>query len=157
MKSSKKLIIGVVFLLTGLMNAQVNVNVNIGNPPAWGPAGYTDVRYYYLPDLETYYDIQTANYIYVNNGKWIRARTLPVGYRSYDLYGGYKVVLTEYRGNSPFVNFKTHKVKYAKGYKGKPQKTIGVRPGNGNNKAVVKAKGAPKGNGNSKGHGKGKH
>jgi len=134
MKSFKFLATGILFLTVYFSNAQVNVNVNIGTPPSWGPVGYTDVRYYYLPDLETYYDINTANYIYINNGKWIRAKSLPTVYRNYDLYNEYKVVLTDYRGNSPYDNFKTHKVKYGKGYKGKPQQTIGPKPGKGNNK-----------------------
>lgn len=125
MKSLKHLLIGMVFIAASSLHAQVSVSVNVGTPPAWGPAGYTDVRYYYLPDLETYYDINTSNYIYANNGKWIRARSLPQSYRNYDLYNGYKVVLTDYRGNSPYDNYNVHKVKYAKGYKGKPQKTIG--------------------------------
>ncbi|MCV2484721.1 hypothetical protein OD917_07285 [Flavobacterium sp. SH_e] len=154
MKTIKYFIIGVLFLSFNYSNAQVSVNVNIGNPPAWGPVGYTDVRYYYLPDLETYYDISTSNYVYLSNGRWIRTRSLPSAYRNYDLYSEYKVVLTDYRGDRPYDNFKNHKVKYAKGYKGKPQKTIGQKPGNGNNKS-----GKEKGhhdNGHS-GKGKGKH
>ena len=145
MKSFKFLFIGIFFITISSLHAQVSVNVNIGTPPAWGPVGYTDVRYYYLPDLEMYYDINASSYIYISNGKWIRARNLPRGYRNYDLYNEYKVVLTDYRGNSPYDNYKTHKVKYSKGYKGKPQKTIGQKPGKGNNKEY-------KNNGN--GHGK---
>nr|WP_315222940.1 hypothetical protein [uncultured Flavobacterium sp.] len=150
MKLIKIFLIGMLFLSFSNVEAQVSVNVNIGTPPAWGPAGYTDVRYYYLPDLETYYDVNTSNYVYSRNGKWVRTRSLPSAYRNYDLYNGYKVVLKDYRGNDPYDNFKTHKVKYAKGYKGKPQKTIGQKPGKGNNKEH-------KGNDNhgNKGHGKG--
>lgn len=149
MKSLKYLFVGLLLLAVNFSNAQVNVNVNIGTPPAWGPVGYSDARYYYLPDLEMYYDVSTSNYIYISNGKWLRARTLPAAYRNYDLYNEYKVVLTDYRGNDPYDNFKTHKVKYGKGYKGKPQKTIGQKPGKGNNKQG-------KDNGNGKGHGNGK-
>jgi len=149
MKLFKHLLIGILFITVSSAQAQVSVNVNIGSPPEWGPVGYTDVRYYYLPDLETYYDINTSNYIYISNGKWIRAKNLPRNHRSYDLYSGYKVVLTDYRGNSPYDNYKTHKVKYGKGYKGKPQKTIGQKPGKGNNRESKN---------NGHGHGKkGKH
>jgi hypothetical protein len=155
MKTLKYLLIGIAFLSFNHSNAQVSVNVNIGTPPAWGPAGYDDVRYYYLPDLETYYDVNTSNYVYINNGKWTRTRSLPVVYRNYDLYNEYKVVLTDYRGDRPYDNFKTHKVKYGKGYKGKPQKTIGIKPGKGNHKeAKHKGHGNDKGHGNGKGNGK---
>jgi hypothetical protein len=156
MKSLKLLFISIFFITVSSLHAQVSVNVNIGTPPAWGPVGYTDVRYYYLPDLEMYYDINASSYIYISNGKWTRARSLPRYYRNYDLYNEYKVVLTNYRGDSPYDNYKTHKVKYGKGYKGKPQKTIGLKPGKGNNKEY-KNNGNGKGHGNGNGNGNGKH
>jgi len=31
--------------------AQLNVNVNIGSQPLWGPTGYDHVNYYYLPGV----------------------------------------------------------------------------------------------------------
>lgn len=158
MKTIKYFLIGIVFLSFSYTQAQVSVNVNIGTPPAWGPVGYTDVRYYYLPDLETYYDVSTSNYVYLNNGRWVRTRSLPSAYRNYDLYNEYKVVLNDYRGDRPYDNFKNHKVKYGKGYKGKPQKTIGQKPGKGNNKEGKDNghhdNGNHNGNGNGKGNGK---
>ncbi|RXM47188.1 hypothetical protein [Flavobacterium sp. YO12] len=146
MKLLKHLFIGALFFTVSFSNAQVSVNLNIGTPPAWGPTGYADAHYYYLPDLEIYYDINASDYIYINSGRWLRSKRLPKKYRNYDLYNEYKVVLTDYRGNSPYDNYKTHKVKYGKGYKGKPQKTIGQKPGKGNNKEHK-----------NNGHGNGKH
>lgn len=157
MKTLKYFLIGILFLSFSYTQAQVSVNVNIGTPPAWGPAGYTDVRYYYLPDLETYYDVNTSNYVYLNNGRWVRTRSLPSAYRNYDLYNEYKVVLTDYRGDRPYDNFKTHKVKYGKGYKGQPQKTIGQKPGKGNNKQGKDNGHHDNGNHNGNGKGNGKH
>ncbi|MEL1241844.1 hypothetical protein [Flavobacterium flavipallidum] len=117
----------IIFTTSTSANAQVSVNVNIGTPPAWGPAGYANIDYYYLPDIECYYDIRHSQFIYFGNGRWIHARQLPVRYRNYDLYHGYKVVLHDYHGRTPYAYFKNHKVKYYKGYKGKPQKAIGYR------------------------------
>ena len=128
MKTLKLIVAGILlFASTTATQAQVSVNVNIGNPPAWGPTGYDAVDYYYLPDIEAYYDIRATQFIYFGGGKWIRSRNLPTQYRNYNLYNGYKVVLNDYRGSRPYSNFNSHKVKYYKGYKGKPQKTIGVR------------------------------
>ena len=87
--------------------------------------GYDDVAYYFLPDIQIYFDIRKAEYIYFDNGRWIRSRRLPSHCRNYDLYRGYKVPLTDYRGNTPYVYYNAHKVKYYKGYKGKPQKARG--------------------------------
>lgn len=160
MKTLKQLLVAMVFFTATLsLQAQVNVNVNIGSPPAWGPSGYTDVQYYYLPDIDTYYDINTGQYIYMTNNNWVRVKNLPPAYRNYDLYNGYKVVMTDYRGNAPYTTYTTYKVKYPKGYKGGSQKSIGAKPGKGNNGNAYKAKGNPgkgNGNGNAKHAGKGK-
>ena len=137
MKAIKLSIIGLLFLSASSVQSQVSVNVNIGtpqpvvvasprvvvaSPPEWGPVGYDNMEYYYLPDIHVYYDIRLAQYIYFGGGKWIRTQRLPSTYRNYDLYNGYKVVLTDYHGDAPYVYYNAHKVKYYKGYKGKPQK-----------------------------------
>lgn len=168
MKTLKLIIAGIIlFASANTMQAQVSVNVNIGSPPAWGPVGYSAVDYYYLPDVQAYYDIRATQFIYFGGGNWIRSRNLPNQYRNYNLYNGYKVVLNDYHGSRPYSNFKTHKVKYYKGYKGKPQKSIGsnrsnnnkVYKSNGNNVHGNKGNGN-KGNGNKGGkgnNGNGKH
>ncbi|MCK9398836.1 MAG: hypothetical protein M0Q51_02425 [Bacteroidales bacterium] len=132
MKALKLIVIGMVLFLSGAVQAQVSVNVTIGSPPPWGPVGYTEVRYYYLPDVEAYYDVQSSMFIYYGGGAWIRRANLPGRYRNYDLYSGYKVVMTDYHGDTPYTHFKEHKTKYARGYHGPEQKTFGERPGKGN-------------------------
>lgn len=145
MKAIKFIILGIGLIFAGEAQAQISVNLNIGTPPLWGPSGYSDVRYYYLPDVEAYYDVQKSNFIYISGNSWVRRSQLPKQYRNYDLYNGYKVVMTDYHGKTPYTYYKQHKVKYAKGYRGNPQKNIGNRPGNGNHKS----------NGNGNNHKKG--
>ncbi len=89
-------IFGVASIISISTKAQVSLNVNIGSQPNWGPSGYNHVDYYYLPDIESYYNVSSREYVYQNNGKWITAKKLPSKYRNYDLYNGYKVVM-----NSP--------------------------------------------------------
>lgn len=134
MKTINLFIIGLLFFGASTIHAQVsvdvnigtpNVNVHVGTPPVWGPVGYDNVEYYYLPDIQVYYDIRLTQYIYFGNGKWVRSKYLPRYCRNYDLYHGYKVVLADYHGNAPYTDFNTHKVKYYKGYKGEPQKMRG--------------------------------
>lgn len=137
-------------LFGSVVQGQVSVNVSIGSPPPWGPVGYNQVRYYYLPDVQAYYDVQASRFIYYNEGAWIYRTSLPSRYRSYDLYHGYKVVLTDYHGNTPYTHFKEHKTKYAKGYKGQEQHNIGERPGNGHPDAKEN-----QGQGKNTGHGQG--
>ncbi len=158
MKALKLTFIGLILFFSNALRSQVSVNVNVGSPPMWGPVGYTDVRYYYIPDVEAYYDVQTSMFIYFGDGIWLHRAYLPSMYSNYDLYSGYKVVINNYYGNAPYVHFHDHKAKYHKGYRGGPQKTIGPKPGKGNNKINgtpdrQKNKGVPNGNGGNKGGG----
>jgi len=133
----------------GAVQSQISVHLTIGDPPQWGPTGYSDVRYYYLPDVEAYYDVHSSMFIYFNGISWVRRSSLPSKYRNYDLYNGYKVVMSDYHGNTPYSHFKEHRMKYAKGYRGTPQKNFGERPDRKNdneNQRNVKKSGSKKNN-----------
>jgi hypothetical protein len=134
MKSLKLVVLAVVLFLAAAAHAQVSVHVNIGTPPAWGPAGYSDVRYYYLPDVEAYYDVQTSMFIYFEGRSWVRRSYLQSRYKNYDLYSGYKVIMKDYHGDTPYFNHREYRALYAKGYRGPSQRTIGERPKRGNEK-----------------------
>jgi hypothetical protein len=134
MKALKLVFFAMVLFFAGSSQAQVSVRLNLGLQPRWAPVGYDDTRYYYLPDCEAYYDVQNSMFIYSSGRKWIHRRSLPSQYRNYDLYGGYKVPMKDYRGNTPYTSFADHRRQYAKGYRGEPQKMRGERPGKGNNK-----------------------
>lgn len=174
----KKLIFIFIVGLSSLNNitkAQINVNVNLGAQPQWGPSGYSHADYYYMPDIETYYSVPTKQFIYLNNGQWKFAPSLPARYSNYNLYNGYKVVLND---PEPYKSFKTHKVKYAK-FKNQtavqatlknpgkakakgltknnsysPKKKVVIVNGNGNNGNNGNGN---NGKGNNGNHGKGKH
>lgn len=159
MKTLKLITLGIaMFLVSSSMQSQVSVNVNLGQQPSWGPVGYTSVDYYYLPDIQAYYDIRATQFIYLSGGNWIRTRNLPYQYRNYNLHNGYKVVMNNYHGSRPYYNYKYDKKKYYKGYKGSPQRSIGNSRGNNGNNGNNGYKGN---NGNkdhgNKGHKNGKH
>jgi hypothetical protein len=113
MKKIKLFTVFIILLGISVSQAQVSVNVNIGSRPAWGPTVTTE-EYYYLPDIDSYYDIHQSQFIYLNNGRWIRARSLPRRYGRYNLNTGYVVVLNDYHGLHPYYNFKNHRIKYYK-------------------------------------------
>lgn len=112
MKTLYCLVIGVLMSNT-FSFAQVSVNVNVGIP-AWGVPVTTE-RYYYLPDIETYYDIPSREYIYLRDGLWVRSASVPVIYQRYDFHRGRKIVITDYRGNAPYAFYNVHRVKYVPG------------------------------------------
>ncbi|MEN2403095.1 hypothetical protein GKZ90_0025130 [Flavobacterium sp. MC2016-06] len=128
MKTIKIAIVGLFLIVANATQAQVSINVNIGTPPAWGPSGYAEMEYYYLPDIEAYYDVRASQFIYFGGGRWVRTTYLPRQYRNYDLYGGYKVVLNDYHGRTPYVYFDRHRATYYKGYHGAPQRPYRPRP-----------------------------
>ena len=138
MKNLKLFLIGTFLIISGAAAAQASVTVIVGSPPMWGPVGHTGVRYYYLPGVESYYDIESSRFIYYSEGVWVHRTYLPSRYKNYDLYNGYKVVMTDYRGNKPYMSFSDHKKKYSRGYHGEYQKTYGEKPGKGNSKSKGK-------------------
>lgn len=167
--------------------AQVRINVNIGSQPLWGPTGYDYVNYYYLPDVECYYDVPRRQFIYMEGNRWHFSASLPSRYRGYDLYNGYKVVVGSYRNFShdrvyyskyrnvrsqPVIRYSNDSRYYA--VKGHPH---GMPPGQAkkyysrdhdrhdNNRGGYDRRGNDRGRdhdrghdrGNDRGHGKGKH
>lgn len=64
-------------------------------PPNWAPV-YDDVEevhYYYLPDIEVYYDVWRHEYVYLNHGNWIYSAHMPAHYSHYNVNDGFVVVL----------------------------------------------------------------
>jgi len=93
---------------------RINLNLNIGTQPDWGPVGYDHAEYYYMPDIGVYYDVPHQQYVYPNGNSWVRATVLPPRYHNFDLYSGYKVVLNE---PTPYLHDNVYRAKYAQ-YKG---------------------------------------
>jgi hypothetical protein len=131
----KKVILGLTLIVslaiahTASSQVRLNVNVNIGSQPQWGPAGYDYVEYYYLPDIQAYYYVPRHQFVYLSGGTWIFSSSLPPRYRGYDLYSGYKVVINQPRA---YQYYSTHRVKYS-GYKGhKGQANLKDKYNNGN-------------------------
>ena len=89
--------------------AQIKINFNVGAQPVWGPVGYDRADNYYLPDIETYYNVPQREYTYLENGKWVSTSSLPSRYKDYDLYKGYKVVMNEPR---PYLHHDMYRTKY---------------------------------------------
>lgn len=124
MRMKKLSFVSILLLFSGLLAAQISLHFQFGSPPAWGPTGYSETRYYYLPDVEAYYDLKSSMFICFDGSRWIRRSHLPYRYRNYDLYNGYKVVMSDYRGNSPYTHFDEYRSKYGKGYRDSHQQTF---------------------------------
>jgi hypothetical protein len=100
---------------TTTSGAQVSVSFNIGNQPLWGPTGYDYAQYYYMPDVDAYYNVSNQQFIYMDGGQWVYRNQLPFRYRNYDLYNGYKVVIND---RDPWLRHQSYYNQYC-GYRGR--------------------------------------
>lgn len=114
------LILGVASFQNTVEAQNINISINIGHQPAWGPVGYDYVGYYYFPDIDCYYDVNLARFYYYDRGRWIASRYLPYAYRHYDLYGLYKVVLNV---REPWKHHNIHRRDYAR-YRGYTKQVV---------------------------------
>lgn len=103
----------VIFSLAFVQNskAQVSVNINVGSQPLWGPVGYDYARYYYMPEINVYYNVNNKKYTYRHGNKWLTKSRLPGRYRNFDVYRTYKVVINE---NDPWNRHQHYHNAYAR-------------------------------------------
>ena len=91
-------------------NAQVSIRININHQPAWGPSGYDRADFYYFPDLNIYYDVNSSMFYYLSGSRWASNRYLPNRYSRYDFYKMHKVVMNN--GPRPWLRNRDHRREY---------------------------------------------
>ena len=91
--------------------AQINVSINLGSQPQWGPRGYDYVDYYYLPEVQSYYHVPSKKFIYLDKNKWVHRKSLPKMYRNYNLYQGRKIVINQ---PSPYLQHQRYHANYSR-------------------------------------------
>ncbi len=105
---------GASFFFANQSEAQVRVNVNLNmGRPSWGLPGNQVGDFYYLPEIDVYYDLHGRQFVYFDRGQWINAYELPYMYRGYDLARGYKVVVNEPR---PYMYADRYRQRYSRYY-----------------------------------------
>lgn len=107
--------------------------------PSWAPPYAAGVRYYYLPDIETYYDLSNNDFVYLDDGQWIFTSSLPSIYSNYDLYNGFSVALN-YNVYQPWMHNQYYVSNYPRYYyRNKYQGTqnAGIRGFNENQRQPV--------------------
>lgn len=70
----------------------VGVQTHYENPQ-WAPSYYAGIRYYYLPDIEAYYDLSAREFVYLSNGQWYYSASCPSNYAGFDLNDCFTVAL----------------------------------------------------------------
>jgi hypothetical protein len=165
MKTLKLLVTSIILFSFFISTAQTVPANNNRIIPQWGVPVTTE-RYYYLPDIKTYYDIPSRQYVHLRNGQWVRSSTVPTAYRNYDFKKGRKVVIKDYRGNAPYTYYNVHRTKYVPVSRradvnvNVPEKKYhkhGKGKGHGNAYGHTKGKGHQPGHSKGKGHDKHNH
>lgn len=108
----KLLLITAFFVGASSMNhltAQVRFNVNIGIP-AWIPGGYAQADYYYMPEIDAYYNVPQRQFVYFDGYNWVFGASLPSWYDGYDMYSCHRVPVYESR---PYMHADVYRERYA--------------------------------------------
>lgn len=79
----------------------------------------TELRYYYFPNLEAYFDLQEKVYLYKEDGEWVEAEELPTNYGGYSLYNKVRVNIDDYDGDEPYLMLAEHKKRFPYNSKGR--------------------------------------
>lgn len=96
--------------------AQVSINAQFGHP-TWGPAAPAGAQYYYVPEIDGYYNLAARNYVVQRNGRWTTMSTVP-GYNT----ANFHPVVVDYRGREPWQQYRDHHARY--------NRPVVVRPAN---------------------------
>lgn len=106
------MLLGMMLMVVAPASAQVASN-QANQPDVEQPYQYVEVRYYYYPNLEIYFDTKVAMYLHEENGQWVESEAMPpVTNRGYSLKNGQYVMLTDYTGDEPYTMLEAHKQQY---------------------------------------------
>ncbi len=83
---------------------------NNNNADNYNNSNYTADDYYYLPDIDAYYNIPLQQYIYLDGGRWITSAYLPAMYRGFNLYAANRFRIHEAR---PYLRADFYRNRYA--------------------------------------------
>ena len=122
MKTITKIIVAIAFSLPALMNAQSAGPSAPASSEAPKSSVYEEVRYYYFPNLQAYFDTKTAVYLYKENGEWVEAEQLSPTVRGYSVKNGQYVMLKDYFGEEPYELLEQHKAKYPADFSSRPKR-----------------------------------
>lgn len=75
--------------------------------PAWGPAAPAGAQYYYVPEIDGYYDLAARTYIVQRNGRWVPVAAVQ-GYNP----ASFHPVVVSYRGRQPWAQYRDDHARY---------------------------------------------
>lgn len=70
------------------------------------------IRYYYYPNIEAYYDILKEIYYIKEDGKWTIVEQIPSSFRGYSVYNNANVPIDDYEDDSITEMLPIHKKRF---------------------------------------------
>lgn len=123
MKNLKFTLIAFFLIAVSAANAQTAVTEA---PKSSDPVTNCELRYYYFPNLEAYFDTKKNIYYFKQQGEWITASDIPTGYRGYSLFNKCRVAITDYDDEDPTQFINLHKKQYPYAPNGKIKNMMAV-------------------------------
>jgi hypothetical protein len=125
MKKITYLILGIMLFSFNYSQAQVQLDTIYIRSKKIAPAStFVEVRYYYYPNLEAYFDTKIALYIYKEHGEWVKSETINASFRGYSLKNGQYVMLKGFTEDNPYTQIEEHKIKYPADYSSRPKPPV---------------------------------
>jgi hypothetical protein len=112
MEKMKKLITTIALISLLLQPAFAQTEQARKSVPLFNPENNCQLRYYYYPNLEAYFDTQKRVYYYKANAEWKTAEEIPNGYRGYSMFNKYNVMINDYDDDNITQFIDRHKKKY---------------------------------------------
>ncbi|MBS7786685.1 hypothetical protein KIH23_05205 [Flavobacterium sp. CYK-55] len=101
----------IVIIFTHLSQAQSEAK-QTSTAPLVDPVTNCQLRYYYFPNIEAYFDTQKRFYYFKQDGDWITADEIPEGYRGYSIYNKVNIFINDYDDEDPCQFIELHRKKY---------------------------------------------
>jgi hypothetical protein len=112
----------VILLLTAFSFLEMNAQLTEEKTLTVDPQSNCELRYFYFPNMEAYFDLKNEMYHYQVNNVWTTSAELPPYYGGYSLYKKEKVLLTDFEGDNPEEQIKMHRKMYPYNPKGRIQR-----------------------------------
>lgn len=113
-----------ILLFAALSFMNVNAQVNEEKKLTIDPQTNCELRYFYFPNMEAYYDMKKEVFHYQENNVWLTAAQLPPHYGGYSLFKKERVVLTDFEDENPEQFIKEHRKMYPYNPKGRIQRPL---------------------------------
>lgn len=94
----KSISLGLLSALAFAAPAHAQINININTAPPVVVNAPANAQYYYVPEINGYYDVPARRYIVLRNGRWGRVNHVD-GYDPRNFHPQY----IDYRGDSPWL------------------------------------------------------